>query len=357
MLNLDQLDIRRVIVHHFPRRQKGIKQQVEPSLEQALYTLTAAGKGLFGRRIAEALGHRSHGIQADFVEVGERSFFQIAVQSMLGDDAEFIAGSHQMAAMLARAQGLKDLAASKLLVVSGAVTEFQRPFIAVIKAEMQDAFSERKIENSHVVIDYIRDIFLTETQRLFKIGFVQQTVVTPDVSLGAYTKDDFSVHLFDHLLTGTETRSAAFYFYSEFLGADVAASDKRLTQEFYEKTLQFIDAQSYTPAQRIEKLEDLRSHLRSNSQTILVEDFANSYLSVPERTAYADYMVRSGFPTHAITKDVSYVKNKLRRRQKVVFDSGVMITTPADQLNLIDITPLEDGTVNVRITGKIQSQE
>ena len=357
MLDLDQLDIKRVIVHHFPKRVTGIKQAVTPVLENSLYVLPPAGKGMFGKRIVEALGHRSHGIQADFVQLDAGSFFQTAADAMNCSDAEFVGWTHTMAAKLSVAQGLKDLAASKLLVVSGTVTQFARPFLAVIKAEMQDAFGERKDANAQVIIDYIKDIFLTETQRLYKIGFVQQTVAAANKDNGLFNTGDFSVHLFDHMLTGTETRSAAYYFYNEFLGADVASSDKRLTQEFYEKTLKFLDSRNYSPATRIEKAEGLRSTLRSNDQTVSVNDFGKAHLSAAEQTLYTEYMVRMGFPTHAITKDTAYVKSKLRRRQRVVFDSGVMITTPADQMNLITMDTSADGTVTVVVKGKIQSQE
>lgn len=357
MLDLDQLDIRRVIVHHLPKRAVGVKQIVEPIVEHALYDLQPAGKDVFGQRIAEALGHKSHGIQADFVRVDKGDFFQAAAAAMRADDDGFIEATQLIVQQLAIAQGLKDLAASKLLIVSGVVTALERPFISVIKAEMQNAFGERK-EEDKIVIDYIKDVFLTESQRLYKIGFVQQTVAKSDPVDGLYNKADFRVHLFDHLLTGTETRSAAFYFYNEFMGADIAASDKRLTQEFYEKTLKFLSSSGLSPADRLDKVESLRSDLRSNVQTLSVSEFAKTHLSPELGKQYAAYMAKTGFPTHAVTKNTEYVKSKLRRRRKVIFDSGVMITTPADGMDLITLNAeAKDGTVTVIVKGKVESQE
>lgn len=120
----------------------------------------------------------------------------------------------------------RDYAPSKMIVLAGTVTNLLRPFSAVVKADMQDALGE-KTENGKTVIDYLEHIFLTESQRLFKIGFVQQTAAKAPTKDSLYDPQYFSVHLFDHIMTSTESRKAAFYFYGDFLGADVSATDNR----------------------------------------------------------------------------------------------------------------------------------
>jgi hypothetical protein len=202
------------------------------------------------------------------------------------------------------------------------------------------------------VIDYLSEIFFAESQKLYKIGFVQKT----NALGGKNHPEHVAIHLFDHLMTGTETRGAAFYFYREFLGADVSASDRFLTKQFFEKTKDFL-TQSYSPAARIELGEALRAELRSNEQTISVAAFGAKHLDAASQAKYVAFMAKANFPAVSITKDTDFIKARLKRRQKIVFTSGVMITTPADQMQLIDIQQSVDGSTQVTIAGTVSSNE
>ncbi|TGV05430.1 nucleoid-associated protein NdpA [Alcaligenaceae bacterium 429] len=356
MLSLDGLEIRRIVVHHIP---KAINRETATAVcSDALVDLPSAGLDMFSRRIAGALGSRSKGIKVDIKKTEVGSFFQRSAGIMsTASDAEFIDLSKELAQALCDAQGIKGLAESKLLVMSGVTGEFQRPFLVVVKADMQDALAEVPVEDGPAIISYLDNIFLTDSQRLFKIGFIQQVVARPRLDNGVRDKDDYAIHLFDHLLTATESRSAAHYFYADFLGTDVAASDRRLTQDFYEKTLRFFESRQYEADELIEKGEALRSELRNNEGTISVPDFAGRNLAPDEADAYEAYMRSQSFPDHAITKDVEYIKSKIKRRRKYVFSSNVMITTPSDGGNLVSIEATEDGSTTVVISGTLTKSE
>jgi hypothetical protein len=309
---------------------------------------------MFTARIVQALGHHSHGIQAQFSQTGSDSFFASAVELMTGNDAAFLATSRRVADGLARAQQSRSLAASKLIVISGKVGPQRRPYCAVVKAELQDALAEKQ-EGGHQVIDYLNRIFLAESQKLYKIGFVQRTGGGEPTAIGP---EGYSVHLFDHLMTGTETRGAAFYFYKDFLGADVSASDRQLTRSFYEKTHEFLKSQKLSPSKRIELGEALRAELRSNEQTVGVRSFGKKHFSPDVQGKYEAFMKQSGFPSRSITKDVEYIRAKLKRRQKITFTSGVMITVPPDQVALVSIQrTMEEGNTVVKIKGSVESNE
>lgn len=351
MIDLTLLSIERIIVHHIPPRAED-KTFVAPTCATSLVTLTRPGLDMFAKRISQALGHHSHGVQAQFHNTGPQSFFANSVDLMEGDDAQFIASSTIVANDLTRAQQPKNLAASKLIVISGRTSKKQVPFSAVVKSELQDGLTE-KSNNGKTVVDYLTDIFFAESQKLYKIGFVQKTS-----NLGTKAASEhFAVHLFDHLMTGTETRSAAFYFYSEFLGADVAASDRHRTREFFEKTKEFLQAQNISTGTKIALGEALRTELRSNKQTISVKGFSDEHLEPALQNKYIAFMAKANISTHAITKDTEYIKSRLKRRQKIVFTSGVMITTPADQISLISIEAPTDGSTIVKINGTVESQE
>lgn len=356
MVDLEFLSIERLIVHTIPTSRD--RQQAEPILSEETIDIGVDGMDMFNRRIATALGHKSHGIKVDFREIDAGSFLQSAGQILSLDEPQFIRESGALAARLCRAQGIKKLSPSKLIVMTGKTGEFQRPFLAVVKADMQDALSERQ-DGQRTTVDYVKNVFMTPSQTLYKIGFVQQIHehLRGNGADGLHSKDEFAIHLFDHLLTGSETRSAAYYFYGEFLGADIAASDKRLTQDFFEKTNKFFDSCDFAPDVRIEMGEALRAELRSNTQTISVADFGAKYLGVANSVKYAEYMDRSAFPNHAISKNVEYIKSRLKRRQKFTFTSGVMITTPADQIGLVTIDNAVDGKTVVTIEGTVTRQE
>jgi len=355
MLTLDLLVIERLVVHHINQRDAD-RNVVEPNYADDLLHLPPGAMDMFTRRIVQALGHRSHGIEVDIRDAGPGSFFQNAADTMHADDGQFMEMSRQMAHDLAAAQVMRDLPPSKLIVVSGVVGRVQRRFMAVIKAEMQDGLGETR-HGQQTQIDYLTNIFLTDSQRLYKIGYVQQI----DGNAGRaqpYQREHFVMHLFDHLMTGTETRSAALYFYSGFMGADIAASDKRLTQDFYERTIEFINSRGFEPEDRMDLVDALRSELRSNKQTLSVADFGDEHFERATRDEYCDFMERANFPVHAVSKNTEYIKAKLKRRQRMVFSGDVVISTPPDKLKeLVSIDTSVDGVTTVTINGTLQSQE
>lgn len=351
MIDLSQLSIERIIVHHIPPRASD-KSFVAPTCGTTLVSLNAAGLDMFAKRITGALGHHSHGVQAQFHNTGPQIFFFNAVDLMDGDESQFISSSAIVANDLTRAQQPKNLSASKLIVISGKTSKKMVPFAAVVKSELQDGLTEKSTKGK-TVVDYLPDIFFAESQKLYKIGFVQRTS-----NLGSKTAPDhFAVHLFDHLMTGTETRSAAFYFYSDFLGADVAASDRHRTREFFDKTNEFVQAQNISTAAKIALGEALRAELRSNKQTINVKNFSDDHFQPAMQNSYVNFMAKANISTHDITKDTEYIKSRLKRRQKIVFSSGVMITTPADKIELVSIQSSADGSTVVKINGTVESHE
>jgi nucleoid-associated protein YejK len=356
MLQIDFMTINRVVVHTVPSRAAD-KSYVEPTGGNALVQINPTVSEMVVGRICKSLGHHSHGIQAEFFDVGAGSMFERACSMMDGSDTEFIDLSRESAQRLAKVQQAKAFDPCKFISMSGTISASQRPFVAFIKADMEIALTEGN-KGGQTVLEIMENLFMTDSQRLYKIGFVARTASGNGKNSGQYARDHHSVHIFDHLMTGTESRKAAFYFYSEFLGSDVSASDRRLTQDFYEKTLRFIKDQDFSPSKRIDLIESLRAELRSNTQSISVADFADKHLSAKDGPKYVNHMEKSKFPAHAITKDTEYVKNKLRRRQKITFTTGVQISTPADQVkNLIEITQNENGTSTVVVKGTVASNE
>lgn len=355
MLKIEQMTINRVVVHTIPARDQN-KNLVPPSGGADVLQLNGAVNDVVVARISKALGHNSHGVQADFEDTSDNSAFELACAMMDCDNPEFKTHAQVAAEKLTKVQLSKAFNSAKLISMSGTVGAVARPFVAFIKADLEQALSETS-NDGQLALNVLSDLFLTESQRLYKIGFFLRTAAGTGKKDGKYAPEHHSVHVYDHLMTGTESRSAAFYFYSEFLGSNVAASDRRLTQDFFEKSLKFFDEKGFSQSKRIALGEALRAELRSNNQTLSVTNFAQTHLQgAKDQADYVSYMQKSGFPAHAITKDVDYVKNRLRRRQKVYFDTDVVISTPADAVNnLLKFKDNGDGTTTVTVQGAVAS--
>lgn len=163
---------------------------------------------------------------------------QIGSQLMYATDVDFLTNSQTFANQLVRIQANFDLAASKLIVISGRMGLAQHRYVAVIKADLQDGFADDD-ENGTALL---QNLFLTPTQRLFKIGLLEEVVAEPANDEGMRNEENFRVHLFDYLVTTFETRNAAHYFYSQFLGSDMLHSQKKITRDFFELSSKFINS-------------------------------------------------------------------------------------------------------------------
>ncbi|MFC2038967.1 hypothetical protein ACFLUG_04280, partial [Chloroflexota bacterium] len=102
----------------------------------------------------------------------------------------------------------------------------------------------------------------------------------------------------------------------------------------------------------------LYSYLKvSQSNIVEISGFAQDYLEPSYRDGYRTHMTQKNLPEHAISKDLSYLTNKLRRRQ-IHFSSKVRIIAPADRFNeIVDIRGSENGRTIVSIEGNIERTE
>lgn len=357
MLKVDLMTISRAVVHTIPSRGPD-KSYAPPTGGGTALKLTADVSDVMVKRITKALGHHSHGVQADIVDTSSDSIFIQACAMMDCVDSEFIAHAKKVAEKLAKVQQSKALNPAKLICISGTVTANSRPFVAFLKAELQEALTEAK-QGGQSTLEILKNLFLTESNKLYKIGFISRTTAGDGKKNGEYDLDHHTAYVFDHLMTALETRSAAFYFYNEFLGAEVSATDRRLTRDFFDKTLRFIDTQGFKPGKRIALVEALRTELRNTSGQLSVKEFSAKHMHSPsDQQAYSVYMTKSGFPSHAITKDVDYIKTRLRKRQKLIFSSDVVISTPPDAAkDLLVVEDNKDGTTTVTVKGIVEASE
>ncbi|UOO82797.1 nucleoid-associated protein [Uruburuella testudinis] len=352
--SFEGLTIEKIITHRiYPKNEN--RERVEPKISTQLITLSVIARRTLESRLTKALGNKSHGIEMSIANTAENSFFQIAAAMQLKDEAEFIGDSAKFAHMLTDAQLNTNAPGGILLVLKGRVGDTGKPFVCVIKAEPQDGFRTKE-EDDFITIEFLEELLLTDSARLFKIGFLVAETVRSQEQIQS---GNYRAFLYDHLMTQTETRPAASYFYQVFLGMSIAASSRKLTQNFFEWTRNFIDNSDLSDEAKLDTHEALRVTLKSAEATISVNDFAQNYLPEDKQKAYTEFMIAKDFPQNAVSKDIEYIKTRLRKRRSYGFSNGVVILTPPEHTqDYMEIAPTEDGEYTVvTIKGQLQQQK
>lgn len=143
---------------------------------------------------------------------------------MHGDADIYINNSKLLADKLNNALFQTNAPGGILAVISGRIGNDASPFIAVIKTDPQDGL--KTIEEEDVIgIEYISELLLTQSQKFYKIGFLVEANTEQPLD-GLYNSKNYRLFLYDHLVTAIESRSAAIYFYSQFLGSTILHSAK-----------------------------------------------------------------------------------------------------------------------------------
>jgi hypothetical protein len=350
-LDTANLSIEDIICHRVFARDAS-KVPKGPVLAAGLMKLPTQGLDALQERLTAALGSRSHGLEMSIEKSDVTSFLQLAAHAISQDKAGFIVSSHEMAKKLALAQANTSGLSGVLLVLRGRVGKHPRRFVAVIKAEVHDGFATGEADKA-VDVNYLTSLMLTPTQRLYKVGLLLELASGPVKAVGTYDPTGYQAFLFDHLITATETRSAAAYFYAHFLGMDIQKSSRKMTQEFFQHSETFIKTCSLDDDDKWALREALRVDLRSASTVISVSDFASAHIADEAvRDAYCEFLEDRGFPKAAVSKDVAYVKAQLRKPRKLSFSTGVKVLIPADaDQNVVTVTEQTATSATLVISG------
>lgn len=353
-MEIEDLRFERLIVHEALKKTPE-NEDVQAENSEGLVELDPAGDAEVRKRIASALGRSSHSVELDIEEADQGSTFEISSLLLTATDDEFVDLSQRLARKLSVAQASSGSTRSGLaVIIQGTIMQERKTkrIILLIKADGESAFV-RERDKGRNYLKLINNLFLGPQQKLYKIGcFVEKSQGTPP-----RTADEFSATVFDHLMTDSGDRDAAAYFYRQFLGCRLAESAKKRTRQFYELTSDFINQ---SPAiKRTEKIDlknALKVTLKSEKPQFSVTDFADEFLRQEIRQDYKKFMKTKKFPSGAVTKDTSAIKNSLRV-QNVVFSSAVKIVAPADDFRkVVKIGREVEGWTHVEILGKVENE-
>lgn len=173
-------------------------------------------------------------------------------------------------------------------------------------------------------MEYFNDIFLTAASKLYKIGFFTQTANGQDLPNG------WRANVYDNQMTDRNPEGAAKYFFGTFLGCAVPENGAHMTRTFFEHTRTFIRDLAAEPEIKEDLLTSLYTYLKvDQTPTIQVNAFTTAYIPTEARDAYTNFMASKHFPTTAVPKDVTEIRNKLRKR-RVRFTGNIELTAPPE---------------------------
>lgn len=353
MSQFANLNLTQIMIHNvFPPNDEG---QVDPQPSTSLTVLDNEGLSVLQKRITEVLSNGSHSVEMEIAQTDENSCFDQTCNILSNPNSnDFIVDSFNYAYMHTRAHTSKRWPGGTLVIIEGTVGVSNSKCIIIIKAEKQEGFVEKTI-NNNLILAYIKNLLLTPQAKLYKIGiFIENTTGSAQIK----DTGGFSVFVFDSNISGQNDRKAAKYFYNGFLGLRIPVSSKQITRDFYEFTKDFIDNAPIETEDKIDLHNALYTYLKTDqSNTIDTQTFSQQYFEDTDlKDQYNNYMENKNFPPNAVIKDTGLIKSKLKTR-KIKFSSKVHIYAPAQEFeDSVTIIESTDEKTILEIKGQLLNQ-
>lgn len=305
---LENLRIGRIAVHEVHRRDDQ-RRIVQPGYATSLENLDVAARDAFRNRVVDALSARSKCLEMDIVRSGENTFVGDANEAIACDDNQFLQYSRRFADRLAETQTSQQIPGGMLIVFTGTTGQLSNPFVAVIKAEIQDGFRRRR-DGEAVITEFINDLFLTKATRLYKIGLMVRSQNNgPDPHV-------WRALVFDHQIQQSHREGAALYFYESYLGCRLPEDSAYETARFFNLTREFVNKSVTDRDQRHDIVDALYTFVKTDQDpTFTAEEFNERYVPQDLRERYENFMTVSKFPARAVVRDTQQLSRRLKRRR------------------------------------------
>ena len=353
-ITFENINFKRIVLHNVFR--PDANGQVEPRCGTALIVLEPKAQGKLEERLSSALGKGASSLEMEIAQDGVTSCFHSATKLLDLEDADFISSSEALADLHTTAHTSKGWPDGTLVIIHGTVGAANRRCVFIVKAEKQSGFRSAEVDDN-IIMELLEDLILTPSSKLYKVGVF---VETDQSSLGQDIRNpnDFRAYVFDKNIQARDDRRAAQYFYSGFLGLKIPQNAEQRTRDFHEYTTNFIKEANLTTEERVDLQQALYTYLKvDQGQTIQTSSFAEKYIKPELQDDFTAYMEKKNFPTNAVQKDLTLIKNKLKNR-KMNYDTGVKLIAPADRFKeLINVLETTSEYTNIRIMGQLASQE
>ena len=267
-------------------------------------------------RLSSSFGQHSKSFELSIENDNADSTFCFVKDIADMDDNAFITNSHDIADLLANAQGNKGNVPGGYLLIIDCTNYDHHPVYVLMKAESHNALNI--VGNS---AQALQNIILSPAQKLYKSAvFERKSNSNP------LTKGDFRVHLFDSQFnSGTKLAS---YFYKDFLGFTISGNAPIETKNFYNLMVSTTESVYADDVDSINHIKDqIVSLLTSEVATITPREVILSI--VPE--AYRDSYIRKVANEYegSFVKNISLLSHQLNNRT-VKLGQGLKLFGPTN---------------------------
>jgi hypothetical protein len=325
----ENLLVERIAIHEVFQRDVD-RRRKDPSFADALEQLEAEAIAEFKQRVTAALAAEQKSLQMRIVRSGAGTHMHDVQAIVRADDRTFLATSVNVANRLADAQLYQSIPGGVVLVYSGTVGAGNHRFVGVIKAEKHSGFRRYRRQQT-TLTEFLDDLFLTPTQRLYKIG------VFVEVAAGQSGPSGWEAYVFDTNISKSHREAAAVYFYDAFLGCGMMEDGAYETARFFDLTKDFVRKSGFTKDVKQDLVDALHTFVKTETATTFTtNEYASQYLPVEAHDAYRSFMDGNRFPQRAVVRDITEMGARLRRR-RFRFGSEIELSVSTDALNSRDV--------------------
>lgn len=320
MIDFPNLSIKRAIMHTIEAKLPS-QDNASVNYESELVNLTEEVIGIIKQRLVDAAGKNSKAFELEISNTNSDSFFDLVSDLKEKPNNEFITISRNIADLLAENQKRTIIPGGYLVIIDAEDSETGLARYIIIKAEPHQALRLRN-QNGRSQIELLRKVFLSPSQKLYKIGIIYEKSAQHDLS----PSQRYGCFLYDDQFRADS--HPAEYFYKDFLGFSVDSNAKIQCKRFYDKTEMFIKENISDLGARKELINALRTNFTVNNDSLITPfNFSQSYIPESKRDLYISQVVNE-LPS-SFVKDSVLLDFTLRRR-KIDFPKNINIVGPEE---------------------------
>jgi len=326
MIKPDELQISRIIIHRVHKKDDGADYGIA-EYSNELFDFGATETETLKKRICTAFSKQKRFFKLEISQCEAGSFYDTAINFKNASNETFIKKSQNVADLLAISHDKKTIPSGLLLIMDGYYKN-RNHFVLVIKAELQEAFTIKEMDN-HKVVELINDLFLSPAKDFYKIGYLIE-----DTNNATFPNDNHSAYMYDDNFS-SGNRDLAEYFYHKFLGFETNRNDKLISRNFFHDIHRFIDNNVFG----FDNIKGLKNALNSlyrenttgiiNPEEFVQQNFSEELISRYNNKIGLDY-------PHSFTKDVTLLDRRLQRGI-ILLAENLKIEGPPDAIDNVNV--------------------
>lgn len=330
------IKLKKVAMHEIYKKEtKGVN--IQPNYSNQLEQLDEKKSNLLATRLIQALGRTSSSCEMDILDSSDESLLSIVNEMTKSSDADFVLLSKKVSDRLNSSQNTAGIPGGQIIVIFGTFGVESHDFICILKAEYTDGMRINNGVSSNRNVDVLEDIFLSNSTKLFKVGFF--SINNPQNEY----PDNWDVVVYDSNMS-KDGSNASIYFYKSFLGCTFKKTSAMYNKKFFDVTKGFIEV---TPAFSNEEKHELMNCLynfmfKEKSDTFVYTQFSERYFDKSHWKNYEENIKHHEIPQTAIKRDTSSLEKKKRRRLQ--FKGNIEFSYDFSDTNVMieNINPKDD---------------